>query len=596
MGPYSPRVRRARSHRPDSTWGSASVRMTPVTETAGGSKSHGMRAPFRHQDFRRLALGLGISQTGDWLYNVALLVLVIRTTHSAAWVAAAGIVRLLPYVALGTLGGVIADRYPRKRVMVVSDLARAAIMALLVVVDLTSGSALVAILLAGLSTSFAVAYGPALSAGLPLIVDEDELSAANSITSTIQNVCIALGPAVGGVLLVLGSPATAFAVNAASFLGSAVAVSRVRTDLGPAPTQEHHEEPSMWVRLRVGLDAIRGSIDVVVLVATWTASAFLYGTQIVLFALLATGRLHIGDNGMSFLYAAIGVGGIAAAGVAHRAADRPRQGVTLAIATLIPAVAFAGYAFTTTPAVAYALAGIDGAASIVLDVLVLTSLQRMLGNEVMGRAFGAVDSIVIGGMLLGSIVIPPLVGVVGVRGAVLATSSVIGTVGLLVLARARGIDRRGAQRAADLAPRVALLYGQEIFAGASRAVLEAIAEELTPQHVQSGEVVIQEGAKPDDLFIVEHGHLDVTTAEKGQVGELKDGDYFGEIGLLHKIPRTATVTASVQSELWRMPGETFLQLVNEGGQRSSSLVSNLQHRLATVGSARRDEPVLPSPK
>jgi predicted MFS family arabinose efflux permease len=570
--------------------------MAPVTGAGEGIKSRGMRAPFRHPDFRRLALGLAISQTGDWLYNVALIVLVIRATHSAAWVAAAGIVRLVPYVALGTFGGLVADRYPRKRVMIVSDLARAAIMALLVVVDLRSGSALFAILLAGLSTSFAVAYGPALSAGLPLIVGEDELSAANSITSTIQNVCIALGPAVGGVLLVLGSPATAFAVNAVSFLGSAIAVGRVGADLGPAPTEEHHEESGIWVRLREGIDALRGSTDVIVLVATWTAGAFLYGTQIVLFALLATGRLHIGDNGMSFLYAALGVGGIAAAGVAHRAADRPRQGVTLAIATLIPAVAFAGFAFTTTPAVAYALAGVDGAASIVIDVLVLTSLQRMLGNEVMGRAFGAVDSIVVGGMLLGSMVIPPVVSLMGVRWAVLLTSWVIGAVGLLVLARARGIDRRGAQRATDLAPRVALVSGQEIFAGASRAVLEAIAEELTQQHVVAGEVVIHEGAEPDDLFIVERGHFDVTTAQKGQVGELKDGDYFGEIGLLHKIPRTATVTASVDGELWRMPGEMFLQLVNEGGQRSLSLVSNLQHRLATVRSVHRDEPVLPAPE
>ena len=270
--------------------------------------------------------------------------------------------------------------------------------------------------------------------------------------------------------------------------------------------------------------------------------------------------------------------------------------MTLALATVIPAVAFAGYAFTTTPAVGYVLAGIDGGASIVLDVLVLTSLQRMLGNEVMGRAFGAVDSIVIGGMLLGSIVVPPVVGAIGVRGAVLASSSVVGSVGLLVLLRARAIDRRGALRATDLAPRVALLSGQDIFAGASRAVLEAIADELTPVSVAAGDVVIHEGAEADDLYIVRHGHFDVTTAQKGRVGELKDGDYFGEIGLLHKITRTATVTASMNGELWRMPGETFLQLVNEGGQRSSSLASNMQHRMATVRSVQRDDPAEPAAK
>lgn len=160
-----------------------------MTEVGEGGNSRGMRAPFRHPDFRKLAAGLAISQTGDWLYNVALIVLVIRATHSATWVAAAGIVRLVPYVAFGSLGGVVADRFPRKRVMIVSDLARAGIMGLLALVDLTSGSALIAIVLSGLSTCFAVAYGPALNAGLPLIVTEDELSAANSISSTMRPWC-----------------------------------------------------------------------------------------------------------------------------------------------------------------------------------------------------------------------------------------------------------------------------------------------------------------------------------------------------------------------------------------------------------------------
>jgi predicted MFS family arabinose efflux permease len=565
--------------------------MSAVSEGSVTPKAKGMRAPLRHKDFRRLATGLAISQTGDWLYNVALLVLVIRTTHSAGWVAAAGIVRLLPYVVLGTFGGLIADRYPRKAVMIVSDLARAIIMVLLVIVDLASGSAVFAIALAGLSTTFAVAYNPAVSAGLPLLVDEDDLSAANSIITTITNVCVALGPAVGGVLLVLGSPATAFGVNAVSFALSAVAVSRVQTDLGPRPAEEHEHQKGMGARLREGIDAIRGSTDVVVLIVTWTTSAFLYGTEIVLFALLATGRLGIGDDGMSFLYAGMGVGGILAAGVAHRAADRPRQGTILAIATLVTAVSIGGYAFTTVPAVAYGLAALDGGASIVLDVLVLTSLQRMLGNEVLGRAFGAVDSIVVGGMLLGSIAIPPVVTLAGVRGAVLLTSAIVAAVGLLVLLRAHGIDRRAAERVASLAPRVALLLGLDIFTGASRATLEALAEELTKEHVDAGEAVIREGDEPDDLFIVEGGHLIVTTLARGRVGELEDGDYFGEIGLLHRIPRTATVTAATACELWRMPGETFLRLVNEGGQRSSSLMANLQQRMATTRSIRREETV-----
>jgi predicted MFS family arabinose efflux permease len=544
-----------------------------------------MRAPFRHRDFRLLTVGLTISQTGDWLYNVALLVLVLRSTGSATWVAAAGVARLVPYVLFGTLGGVVADRYSRKHVMVVSDVLRSGVMVLLALVDLTSGSAVFAIALAGLSTTFAVAYVPAEAASLQLIVDEDDLAAANSVTSTITNVCIALGPAVGGVLLLLGSSSTAFFVNAVTFLGSALVVARIRTDLGPARGEAHSAETGgTWLRIREGIHAIAGSSDVEVLVAAWCANAFLYGGEIVLWALLAAGRLGIGADGLSFLYAAFGVGGILAAAVAHRAADRARQGVILGLATMVTGLAFAGFAFTHSANVAYALVALDGAASIVLDVLVLTSLQRLLGNEVMGRAMGAVDSLVVGAMLLGSIVSPPLVDLLRVPGAVLAVAGIVVFAGLLVLLRAHAIDRRAAARMEELAPRVALLYALDIFRGASRATLEALAAELRPQHATAGEAVLREGDEPDDLYVVASGRLEVTTEKAGRVGELRDRDYFGEIGLLQRVPRTATVTALTDSDLWRVPGETFLRLVNEGGQRSASLSGNVASRLAATQS------------
>ena len=558
------------------------MRAVAEGEAIVGARAKGMRAPLRHRDFRFLAIGLAISQAGDWLYNVALLILVLGATGSATWVAAAGVVRLLPYVLFGTLGGVIADRYPRKRVMIVSDIARAVLMGALGFVALTSGSPLAAIALAGASTTFAVAYGPSVHAGIPMLVEEDDLSAANSITTTISNVCIAIGPAVGGVLLLLGSPALAFFFNAATFLASAVAVSLIEKDLGPIEvTHEHGQEPSLAERLREGIDAMRGSPDVIVLVGAWTANAFLYGTQIVLLALLATGRLGIGDQGLSFLYAAVGIGGILAAGLAHRAADRSHQGAALAVATLVTALAWAAMAFATTGPVAYVLAAIDGAATIVLDVLVVTSLQRMLGNAVLGRVMGAVESLVVGGMLLGSIVAAPLVPLIGVQASILVSASVVGIAGILVLARSRRIDARAAGRAELLAPLATMLQALDLFEGASRATIEALAEELTLERVPAGTIVIQQGDEPDDLFIVRDGHLGVTIETKGRVGELVANQYFGEIGLIQRVPRTATVTADVNCELYRMPGESFLRLLDEGAALSASLADILQARLAT---------------
>jgi MFS family permease len=157
-------------------------------------------SPLRYRDVRLLIAGLAISQIGDWLYNVALIVFVLEKTGSGAWVAAASVARLLPYVLFGTIGGMIADRRPRKRTMISSDLIRAVVMFALGVVVASDGSPLVAIVLAGVGTTFSVAYSPAVSAAIPMLVSEDDLSAVNTLSTTVSNVSYALGPAIGGVL------------------------------------------------------------------------------------------------------------------------------------------------------------------------------------------------------------------------------------------------------------------------------------------------------------------------------------------------------------------------------------------------------------
>ncbi len=547
-------------------------------------------APLHHRDLRVLASALAVSQTGDWLYNVALLVFVLQQTHSPAWVAAAGIVRLLPFVILGPVGGVIADRYPRRRVMISSDIIRSAIMIGLFVVTATNAPAILAIILAGLATTFAVAYQPSVNAAVPILVDEDELSATNSIISTIANVCIFIGPAIGAVLLIWGI-STAFAFNAVTFCLSAFLVSRIKGELGPLKIEgaEDEKPPTFMDHLRQGIGAVTASKDTLILVGAWTADAFIYGMQIVVFTLIASELLGTGDSGISLLYAANGIGSLLAALIANRAANRPRQGVFVGIATALAGVVMVLFIATKgRPLAGYTLAAIDGGCTIVIDVLVLTSLQRMLGNDMLGRALGAVDASVVGGMVLGSIAAPILVSLTDLNTALVIGGTFVVVVGLLVLRRARGIDRVASERATRLAPRVELLDGLNIFEGASRATLEALAGEITDERVEPGTVVIREGDEPDDLFVTVSGHLVVTAEGRGVVGELNTGDYFGEIGLLRRIPRTATVTADTACELYRIPGEEFLRIVNEGGALTGGIMRMAQSRLASTRSTREE--------
>ena len=134
----------------------------------GAPAKGALKAALRHRDFRTLLRAQTISDTGNWLYSVALIVYVLEETGSAGWVAATSIIRFLPMVLLGPIGGAIADRYDRRSVMIAMDLARAVLMAGLALVALADTPALLAILLAAGSATCSVPYYPSVAAAVPL--------------------------------------------------------------------------------------------------------------------------------------------------------------------------------------------------------------------------------------------------------------------------------------------------------------------------------------------------------------------------------------------------------------------------------------------
>lgn len=203
-------------------------------------------------------------------------------------------------------------------------------MVALTIVALVEAPAIAAAICAGLSVTFASAYGPAVRAVVPTLAGEDDLAAANTLVSTVENLSLAIGPAIGGVLLVLGSPAAAFGLNALTFLVSAACNAAIRTSLMPPAGEQGESPPSLGERVTAGFTAIRSSSAVLLLVAVSVAFTACYGAEIVLYADAATGILGIGRGGLAFMWAAIGVGGIAAAGATNRIAGRPQLASILA--------------------------------------------------------------------------------------------------------------------------------------------------------------------------------------------------------------------------------------------------------------------------
>src|SRR3984957_2546588 len=266
-----------------------------------------IRASLRYPAFRWLLGGLAVSQLGDWLYNLALIALVYGRTHSALWAGITTAARVIPIVALGPLGGVVADRFDRRRVMNTCDVTRVALMVLLSLFVITHAPILLAPLIAAAATAVATPYLPCVAATTPRLVDGTDLPGANAARSAVAGIGIIAGPALGGVLLLLGSPALAFAANAVTFGLSALAVLAIPASAAFSPERTGERPAGLLREIADGAAALRANVRGLQLVGADIMCSLVYGMQTVLLILVAA-RAGLGLHGYGYLFAGIGAG------------------------------------------------------------------------------------------------------------------------------------------------------------------------------------------------------------------------------------------------------------------------------------------------
>ncbi len=276
-----------------------------------------IRASLRYPAFRWLLGGLAVSQLGDWLYNLALIALVYERTHSALWAGITTAARVVPVVALGPLGGVVADRFDRRRVMITCDVARIVLMVLLALFVATRAPILLAPLIAAVATAFATPYLPCVAATTPRLVDDEDLPGANAARSAVNGLGIIAGPALGGVLLLLGSPALAFALNAVTFGLAALAVLAIPAGQTFRPARSPGRPEGLLRGMAKGAEALRSHPAALRLVGADIMCSLIYGAQTVLL-LLVSRSLGMGAHGYGYLFAGIGAGALAGTALAGR--------------------------------------------------------------------------------------------------------------------------------------------------------------------------------------------------------------------------------------------------------------------------------------
>jgi Transmembrane secretion effector len=403
----------------------------------------------QHPRFGRLLAALATSQLGDWLYNLALLAYVQQRTHSTAWLGVTTAARIAPLVLGGPIGGLIADRFDRRRLMFASDALRAGIMGTLVLVALAGLPVALVPVLAAAATLGGVVYPPSVAAVTPRLVDGDQLAAANAARGTITPACVAAGPALGAVLLLIGPPAVAFAINAGTFLVSGLLIASIPAGpefaRAPRPDGGDAARDSAITAIRAlgrelghGAQALRAAPEAGWMVSADTAASLVYGAQTVLLLLVA-GRLGLGADGYGYLLAAQGAGGIAGATLAGRLGHAAATRSTLAAALAMVALPLPILAVTTSVGVALAVGVVGGAGALIVEVVADTRLQQTLDESRLGCAYGFAFAASLGGIAAGGLIAPVLVALAGLGGALCL-------IAVAVLALASAIALGGARQ------------------------------------------------------------------------------------------------------------------------------------------------------
>ena len=516
---------------------------------------------YSNPSLRRLQLAWIGSSIGTWGYVVALMVYAYRQGGPAA-VGLVGLIRWFPAAVAAPFGGMIGDRFPRLRVMVVSDLVRAAAMAAAAVAIVLDGPAVIVYLLAILVTLVSQAFQPAESALLPTLAETpEELAAANVASTTIEAAGYFVGPALGGAILAVSNVETVYVLTAVAFLWSAAMLALIRLS-APEPVRER-ARGSWQQEALAGFATIARDSRLRLIVGLFSVQTLVYGGFVVLTAVAAIRLLDLGSPGIGYLNAALGVGGLIGGVVAVALVGVRRLALAFGCALLLWGVPILLVGVWAEAVPAFILIGLAGLGLALVDVAGFTLLQRAVPEEVLGRVFGVLHSAFYATAGVGAIVAPALVSAVGIRTALIVTGAIVPALTIPAFGMLAHTDRTLTVPTAQLER----LRAIEMFAPLPAPTLESLASSLAQVEVGAGETVFRQGDVGDRFYIVDSGEVEIEVDGR-EANVLGPGDSFGEIALLRDIPRTATARARKETRLYALERDAFLGAVT--GHAASS--------------------------
>ncbi len=543
----------------------------------------GLASTLRNGGLRKLFGAEVISGAGDGIFWVSLVVFLADQPRFGLWLTLAVIARLAPRAFLSLPAGSLVDRRDLRSLVVSIEFIRSGLMVGLAAIVSLDAAALPVLGLVLVSYTVASPTRPALSAIVPTVAGERHLAGANAVLSTVRQIMTFIGPLLG-VAIAAWSPAAGFAVNAATFAVSGLLIATIRG----IPDRSQRVRPSRSGSTRLGpvaafvdgIGAVRSLAALTPLVGLIGMMYFVRGAEMVLHVYVVRDQLGVGVDQVGLLSGAIGLGAVLAMPIASRAADSVSPVRPIVFSLLATAIPTAALAFVTTTLGASVVLIAVGVGMVVFEVVIVVMVQRITPPSSLGRVFGAINGASNTGKLVGALAAPALIALIGIEGSLVAIAAAVLVIGAAVLWPLVTIGRATANRQRELAPKVEALRVLAIFDGAAGPTLERIAAGLVAQDLDAGSDVVRQGEPADDLYVARSGTLRVTR-DGVEIGTVGAGDWFGEIGLLEERPRTATVTTIVPTTLWRIPGDVFLDALDDAGAAPSALVDAMADRLAS---------------
>lgn len=511
----------------------------------------------RNRDLRNAQLSSFAAWTGEFLFITVTTVYAFEQ-DGAKGAALISFLRVLPAAMALPFVGALADRMSRRVLLLGTVLVRALTVGGAALAA-EAGQTVLAYVLVTVSTVSHAAYRPTLGAMLPsLCTSPEELAGSNAVRSVLDGVAGLLGPLIGAGLLAAFDPAAGFAAVAASSAFSLLFAAAVRYQPGSVDASTPvTRRRGVLADVGDGIKELRRSRHGSVVIGLGLLQTLVRGALTVFAVIVAVDRTGLGNAGVGVLWAGFGVGGLIGAFASLGAAGSNRLGTVFAAGVGVWGLPLILCAIATHSVVAVTAFTIIGAANALVDVSGFTLLQRVVPDHMLARVLTLAEAVFALSMAIGSLIVPPVDSAFGHSGALVATGLLLPIAVVLSYALLLDIDRH----IGVSSERIALLRKVAMLRLLPVPAIESLASGVTMKHVPAGTDAIRKGETGDDFYVIESGRM-VLVDDGREFGDLGPGDSFGEIALLHSVPRTVTVRAIEDAELAVVTGARFVAAVN----------------------------------